>query len=89
MKNDKIDSGYLKLIPLSDLLKSYLKFPSQALRQHYLPVLRDPCHLILQIVNRVTRTPTWAHAQLIGFFASGEPVFIHSASWVVFNRVFL
>jgi hypothetical protein len=28
-----------------------------------------------------------AHAQRISFFiAFGEPVFIHPASWVVFNR---
>ncbi len=45
--------------------------------------------MILEIIDRMTRSFNWAHAQLIPcLFAFGEPVFIHPASWVVFNRVF-
>src|SRR4030042_2235604 len=80
---------YLKLIPLSDLLKGYLQPLCQIPPQYYFPVLRGPYHVILQIINRMTCSFNWAHAQLIPcLFAFGEPVFIHPASWVVFNRVF-
>ena len=77
---------YLKLIPLSDLLEDYLQPLRQLPRQHHSPALRGPYHVILDIIDRMTCSPNWAHAQLVAcLFAFGEPVFIHPASWVVFN----
>jgi len=80
----------LKFIPLRYLCEACLQPLCQIPLQYHLPLLRGPYHVILEIVNRVTCSSNWAHAQLIPcLFAFGEPVFIRPASWVVFNRFFL
>jgi hypothetical protein len=46
--------------------------------------------MILEIIDSMPGPFNRAHAQRIScFIAFGEPVFIHPASWVVFNRFFL
>jgi hypothetical protein len=54
---------YVKLVPFRYFLKGRLQPLCQFTPQYHLPVLRGPHHMILEVVDRMTRSFNWAHAQ--------------------------
>ncbi len=81
---------YFKLIPVCNLVKYLFEPLRQTTLQYQLAILGNPNQMILEIIDSMPATFNRADAQRIScFLAFGEPVFIHPASWVVFNRHFL
>lgn len=56
---------YLKFIPFGYLLKGPFNTFYQRTSQYHLPIFRNPYHMIFEIIDRMTCSFGWAHAQLI------------------------